>query len=899
MSLHLDENTYLDFQGSTIMDELCDPSTPIANTGKPTLRVAEKENFPPKSSTKLSKVSFQTPARDPVTRKILSPHITNVAFQKTGKYEEIALNIQGPENLNEDKWHKDSGGSSEVSNLQETSQSVANEEQVPSHGAYTLDLDMLDSINPFQSNSKVMNSPAQKPSDNELDSHEQSLKITPVNSQMLLEETAKMSLTPPYNINADQRMNTSADMPLQMECQRGGIEEDSEVIVSQKLNSFEGDCLEKIDLCTSEADVESLELAVENSLNLNCDSTNSDSLQMEVQKPKTSPVLIQDVASENVQKVDADSLQPVKLEFAFDDEVKKKPPLKLGKRPGGQLCPKKSRETTEKSAHSKSEEQIKEVVKQNEIHPDEHCKLEEQSKEAIKLSETDPVVPKFSYSVDWDKLDDLNFNPFGGISKVSNSPSSKLPETNSAKQLLQDKQEDVEPSADKVDILQKPENTPGANGSTEGIKEVQKQPVKKNTCKVKPMREVSAIPLFQEPQIFAIGDIIESMPVSNSERKISDQVQPTRSEEVTQDRKDLEFTMAGSSEFLDGIIEGEAEEFRPADQIPTFNEPIEVDYLEQFGHSLFHASALRKQSLYLKFDPLLRESPVKVTAKPLETKPNVADPPTASIIDLETRSLALPSEETVDTAPLIPDVQSILNDPVTDFAPIFAEDTIIDVLKYSQKDMDAAIQAVKQEADEATSVMKQELARQEAITLEWKKKHEENLVQREEMKQIIDGYTELVLQMNEASSKKIEMAKAEVDKVTEEKQQLLKDLNSAEISFSELFKRFEKQKEAINGYVKNEEILKKCSQDYLARIKKEEQRYQALKAHAEEKLNQANEVIAQVRNKYTAEIAAVEAQLRKEQMKINSLERSLEDKTKENLELSKICDELISNMKKN
>ncbi|XP_059821566.1 transforming acidic coiled-coil-containing protein 3-like isoform X2 [Hypanus sabinus] len=761
---------------------------------------------------------------------------------------------------------------------------------------------MLDSINPFQSNSKVMNSPAQKPSDNELDSHEQSLKITPVNSQMLLEETANMSLTPPYNINADQRMNTSADMPLQMECQRGGIEEDSEVIVSQKLNSFEGDCLEKTDLCKSEAEVESLELAVENSLNLNCDSTSvtSDSLQMEVQEPKTSPVLIQDVASENAQKVDADSLQPVKLEFAFDDEVKKKPPLKLGKRPGGQLCPKKSRETTEKSAHNKSEEQIKEVVKRNEIHPDEHCKLEEQSKEAIKLSETDPVVPKFSYSVDWDKLDDLNFNPFGGISKVSNSPSSKLPETNSAKQLLQDEQENVEPSADKVDILQKPENTPGANGSTEGIKEVQKQPVKKNTCKVKPMREVSAIPLFQEPQIFAIGDIIESMPVSNSERKISDRVQPTRSEEVTQDRKDLEFAMAGSSEFLDGIIEGEAEEFRPADQIPTFNEPIEVDYLEQFGHSLFHASALRKQSLYLKFDPLLRESPVKVTAKPLETKPNVADPPTASIIDLETRSLALPNEETVDTAPLIPDVQSILNDPVTDFAPtVFAEDTIIDVLKYSQKDMDAAIQAVKQEADEAISAMKQELARQEAITLEWKKKHEENLVQREEMKQIIDGYTELVLQMNEASSKKIEMAKAEVDKVTEEKQQLLKDLNSAEISFSELFKRFEKQKEAINGYVKNEEILKKCSQDYLARIKKEEQRYQALKAHAEEKLNQANEVIAQVRNKYTAEIAAVEAQLRKEQMKINSLERSLEDKTKENLELSKICDELISNMKKN
>lgn len=36
--------------------------------------------------------------------------------------------------------------------------------------------------------------------------------------------------------------------------------------------------------------------------------------------------------------------------------------------------------------------------------------------------------------------------------------------------------------------------------------------------------------------------------------------------------------------------------------------------------------------------------------------------------------------------------------------------------------------------------------------------------------------------------------------------------------------------------LQNEEVLKKCAQDYLARIKQEEQRYQTLKLHAEEKL---------------------------------------------------------------
>lgn len=37
-------------------------------------------------------------------------------------------------------------------------------------------------------------------------------------------------------------------------------------------------------------------------------------------------------------------------------------------------------------------------------------------------------------------------------------------------------------------------------------------------------------------------------------------------------------------------------------------------------------------------------------------------------------------------------------------------------------------------------------------------------------------------------------------------------------------------------FLQNEEVLKKCAQDYLARIKQEEQRYQTLKLHAEEKL---------------------------------------------------------------
>ncbi|NWX21699.1 TACC3 protein, partial [Aegotheles bennettii] len=43
-------------------------------TGRPSiLRPSQKENLPPKSVAKAMKVTFQTPLRDPQTRKILSP----------------------------------------------------------------------------------------------------------------------------------------------------------------------------------------------------------------------------------------------------------------------------------------------------------------------------------------------------------------------------------------------------------------------------------------------------------------------------------------------------------------------------------------------------------------------------------------------------------------------------------------------------------------------------------------------------------------------------------------------------------------------------------------------------------------------------------------------------------
>ncbi|XP_040394076.1 transforming acidic coiled-coil-containing protein 1 isoform X8 [Cygnus olor] len=179
---------------------------------------------------------------------------------------------------------------------------------------------------------------------------------------------------------------------------------------------------------------------------------------------------------------------------------------------------------------------------------------------------------------------------------------------------------------------------------------------------------------------------------------------------------------------------------------------------------------------------------------------------------------------------------------------------------------------------------------------EWKKKYEESRQEVLEMRKIVAEYEKTIAQMIEDEQRTNMTSQKNLQQLTMEKDQALADLNSVERSLSDLFRRYENLKGVLEGFKKNEEALKKCAQDYLTRVKQEEQRYQALKVHAEEKLDKANEEIAQVRTKAKAESAALHAGLRKEQMKVESLERALQQKNQEIEELTKICDELIAKL---
>ncbi|XP_012915487.1 transforming acidic coiled-coil-containing protein 3-like [Mustela putorius furo] len=448
-----------------------------------------------------------------------------------------------------------------------------------------------------------------------------------------------------------------------------------------------------------------------------------------------------------------------------------------------------------------------------------------QEKAPEEASEGPLPLPRRSSSLDWNNLDDPIFNPFEG----GEAQPSECPQSRPAGPVAKEVSASPEATGPSSPSLQVPSFS---SDDTPGVQTAARTPGEA-------VKEGAADPAGAPTSRGGLGG--EPAP-------------PTP--------QDLEPT-----------AELAEEQFR--DPTEVLGSGAEVDYLEQFGGSSFKESALRKQYLYLKFDPLLKDSP---------QRPGPVAPETSSAQDVAVPSSGnLPEAKLVELDFLGPPDAPMLDPPPCVFGPggpPLSMGSIVDVLQYSQKDLDAVVETTREE---------NVLLRSQCETLRAR-----NL----EMGKIMDGFEGIVYQAMEEAQKQKELAKAEIQKILKEKEQLTADLSSMEKSFSDLFKRFEKQKEVIEGYRKNEELLKKCVEGYIARIEKEGQRYQALKAHAEEKLQLASEEIAQVRSKAQAESLAFQASLRKEQMRIHSLEKTVEQKTKENEELTRICDDLISKMEK-
>ncbi|XP_074003367.1 transforming acidic coiled-coil-containing protein 3 isoform X2 [Numenius arquata] len=878
---------------------------PPEPTGRPSiLRLSQKENLPPKSVAKAMKVTFQTPLRDPQTRKILSPTMTDkleTTFTLDDCSEALADDLLSAL-VNKTEAEADN---TVISTLMPEKVSTApypdDEMPVKSRGSYNLDFDNLNGINPFQSSAQLQHSPgnlqkslvnrvsssperiSEKSSDSPLlddtvpfasttasterSSEEEKTLLSGKGSVLRELESTKSKLSPKQTINdpvQDVKSGSTTDVSQIDNSVRLAEAPTPPVQLSGNLSSCSSDV-------TNSSKTEELKLQ---------NVSVAEKASAEGSKPAEDLAVSK---GELAEKPDVTKAGSVKLEFDFDNTTARKPPpKKLGKRPGIKPPSKKIPITKTKTENT-----------------------EVQNKSNV---EDEIPIPKASYKVDWDKLDDPNFNPFGGGSKISSSFKCSKPSLQKAH--LQEEQGSTSSRSEPLPVEQ--DNGPSTCETLEKREPKSLEISKQSVVEDKPKAQEDKPGVQAEDEL--PGEIAMEKQMSPS--KMSPANVPSQDNLVSADSgkksmsaKEIKASSQRTEMTADEqMASTEPDElFRPSSEVLGMG--IEIDYLEQFGTSSFKESALRKQSLYLKFDPLLRDSPRKPISGTIETNMNIVTAPlqcgpvadvSKLLEEAEKPAASLPNEEKPKGLDLLGTLTTPETDPITadslpsdvSSLPLAAStntavDAIIDVLKYSQKDMDAAVQQVKKEVEE-----------KQLETQEWKKKYDKLHMEYKEMGKIVAEFESTITQMMEDAQKQKEFSMKEMQRIMEEKQQVISDLNSTEKSFSELFKRFEKQKEVIEGYHKNEEALKKCAEEYLARIKKEEQRYQALKAHAEEKLQQANEEIAQVRSKATSETAALQASLRKEQMRIQSLERTLEQKTKENDELTKICDDLILRMKK-
>ncbi|XP_039338858.1 transforming acidic coiled-coil-containing protein 2 isoform X7 [Mauremys reevesii] len=550
---------------------------------------------------------------------------------------------------------------------------------------------------------------------------------------------------------------------------------------------------------------------------------------------------------------------------------------------------------------------------------------------------TDPndiPISKGSYTFDIDKWDDPNFNPFSSTTKMQESP--KLPQ--------QTYSFDPDTCEDSIDafrlsskITSSPSKSPAsfeipANGNetngTEGDNlnkpaKKKKTPLKTDTFRVKkspkrsplsdaPSQDSTPLPTPETPPV--ISTVVHATDEEKLASSVTSQKWTCMTVDLDTDKQDYP-QPSDLSTFVN-----ETKFSSPTEEL-EYGNSYEIEYMEKIGSSLPQdGSTPKKQSLYLVFDAQ-QESPVKSppvrlsdsttpcsgssfeeTEAQLSSGMKIQHPGTRVLTasqdlhlqstdkskqkELEPMSLGTASESIEIKEPAIPADVSISKSTLYSRISTSEAENTTDLL-YQQEDLDSALRIARQET----------VAKEREVS-EWKDKYEESRREVMEMRKIVSEYEKTIAQMIEDEQREKSVSHHTVQQLIVEKEQALADLNSVEKSLADLFRRYEKMKEVLEGFRKNEEVLKKCAQEYLSRVKKEEQRYQALKVHAEEKLDRANAEIAQVRGKAQQEQAAYQASLRKEQLKVDALERTLEQKNKEIEELTKICDELIAKMGK-
>ncbi|XP_078489163.1 uncharacterized protein LOC100178052 [Ciona intestinalis] len=355
--------------------------------------------------------------------------------------------------------------------------------------------------------------------------------------------------------------------------------------------------------------------------------------------------------------------------------------------------------------------------------------------------------------------------------------------------------------------------------------------------------------------------------------------------------QDLDNTLVDPS--LDKISE---DEFYDATSLMKQGFDFNLDYLESKGDDNV-VYDLRKQSLFLKFDPLVTaEAPPP--RKLVGRKSDIIDfdghialarfptpiveedkPQPDYLCDSPSKfNAAKRIQPSSSSSSCIPDPPASPTLPPSR-ASTDSGSEIIDVLKYTEAEMQKLL------TDSNTPLQSQIDELKATVS----KQKEEN----EQLKVLLQDFEETTshLETNLAQEKKEHQ---EINKVlVNENEQLKSDLESVEKAYFELLQRSKNMKQALSNWKANEATYKNVVEEYKTCIETEQQRYKALKATMEENIKRSTEQHRQKEEESQSQLSAVKAKWKFLENQIKSLQSQLDQKVKDNEELTKICDELI------
>lgn len=205
---------------------------------------------------------------------------------------------------------------------------------------------------------------------------------------------------------------------------------------------------------------------------------------------------------------------------------------------------------------------------------------------------------------------------------------------------------------------------------------------------------------------------------------------------------------------------------------------------------------------------------------------------------------------------------------------------------YTQAEHNAAVkEALAQSEEEAMIVQMEteELRQQLAVERE----------QNAQMTAVMEEYSAEITKLLESKS---DGDNGKVHQLQAEKDQIESDLEKTETAFADLHEKYMKAKEIIDNYKKNEIMLKDAVQKGQLAINVAESRYNKLREHAEDKIEEANKEIANVRETFQAQLAASQMKLKAAEQEAKSAQRELAAKVQDNAELTAICDELVKKL---